>query len=77
MILYRFISDWWLESATTDGIEDLLVEDLDSESMNGLVQEFHCASGDYNFKQFKKYLVNRGVHIIDVPQVDILFTDKD
>ena len=77
MILYRFITDWWLESATADGIEDLLVEDLDTESMNRMVQEFHCVTGCYDFKKFKKYLINRGVHIIDVRQVDILFTDKE
>jgi hypothetical protein len=77
MILYRFITDWWLENATADGIEDLLIEDLDSESMNMMVQEFHCTSGGYNFNEFKKYLTDRGVRIIDVEQVNIIFTDKE
>ncbi|MBF0554215.1 MAG: hypothetical protein HQK96_06590 [Nitrospirae bacterium] len=77
MILYRFITEWWMENATADGIEDLLIKDLDSESMNRMVQEFHDACGTYDFKEFKKYLINKCVRIIDVEQVDVFFTDKE
>jgi hypothetical protein len=77
MILYRFITEWWLVNATADGIEDLLIEDLDSESMNRMVQEFYEATGGYNFKEFKKYLISRGIHIIDIEQVDIIFNDRE
>lgn len=77
MILYRFITAWWMENATPDGIEDLLIEDLDRESMSRLVQEFHCATGGLDFKEFKKYLVEKGVRMIDIPQVDVMFTDKE
>jgi hypothetical protein len=76
MILYRFITEWWLENATPDGIEDLLIEDLDTDAMNRVIQEFHCASGGYDFKEFKKYLTQRGVRIIDVKPVDIIFNDR-
>jgi len=77
MILYRFITDWWLESATADGIEDLLIEDLDTDTLNMMVQEFHERTGRYDFKEFKKYLRCNGVRIIDISQVDILFTNKE
>lgn len=76
MILYRFITDWWIENATPDGIDDLLIEGLDSDSMNRMVQGFHKATGRYDFKEFKKYLADKGVKIIDVEQVEVSFTDK-
>ena len=77
MILYRFITDWWIENATSEGIEDILIDDLDNESMTRLIQEFRATTDGHNFKEFKKYLICNGVRIIDVPQVDIFFSEKD
>lgn len=77
MILYRFITDWWIENATSDGIEDLLIDGLDNESMIRMVQEFREASGGYDFEAFKEYLICKGVRIIDVQQVDVLFSEKE
>lgn len=76
MILYRLITDWFMENATPEGIEDLLIDGLDSDSMNRMVQEFHEDTGGYDFKEFKKYLIDNGVRIIDVEQVDVFFSDK-
>jgi ERCC4-related helicase len=50
-----------MENATPDGIEDLLIEDLDCESMNRIIREFHCATGGYNFKEIKKYLMVKAI----------------
>jgi hypothetical protein len=76
MMLYRFVTDWWLENGTTDGIEDLLIEGVNDRSMIGIIQEFHDATGGYDFKEFKRYLAIKGARIIDVEQVDIFFAEK-
>jgi hypothetical protein len=75
MKLYRFITDWWVQSGMPDGIEDLLI-DLDSDAMDRLVLDFHRANGGYDILKFKKYLVNNGVKIVDFDQVDVNFHDK-
>jgi hypothetical protein len=65
-----------MENATSEGIMDLLIEGLDSNSMNRIVEEFHRASGGYNFNEFRKYLSCNGITVIDVEQVEIFFTDE-
>ena len=77
MILYRLITDWWIENATSEGIVDLLIDDLDSDSMNKMVQEFHQTTGGYDVRVFKKYLSDMGVKIIDIDQVDVVFCEKE
>lgn len=63
MILYRFVMEWWMENATSDGIENLIIEGLDSESMSMMVKEFHESTGGYDFKKFKKYLAGLNAYL--------------
>lgn len=70
------MTDWWVESGMPEGVEDLLVDGLDSKSMKLLVQEFYTQHG-YNFSEFKKYLLCKGIRIIAVQQVDIFFSEKE
>ena len=77
MILYRFITGWWVENATSDGIVDLLIEGLDSDSMNSMVEEFHRDTNGYDFNEFRKYLACNGVRVIDLEQVEVSFMDKE
>lgn len=58
-----------------EGIESLLVDDLDSRSMNRMVQEFHDATGGYDFKEFKKYLADNNVKILEIEPVEVTFSD--
>lgn len=60
-----------------EGIEDLIIDEMDSITMCQLVQEFHNDTRGYDFSEFKKYLLSKGVRIIGVPQVDILFSEKE
>ena len=66
-----------MENATSDGIVDLLVEGLDSDSMSRMVEEFRMVTGGYDFNEFKKYLACKGARVINVEQVEIFFTDKE
>lgn len=75
MKLYRFITEWWVESGMPDGIEDMIV-DLDTDAMNKMVWDFHRATGGYDIQEFKKYLADNGVRIVNIDLVDIIFHDK-